>query len=395
MLDRPLAETPVSILYVKHSIAWLPRLLYAALAVGALMAGGLPVAQPEAVGLSSATLQSAVEVYQQAVEADDHRGVVLLVARRGKIALHEALGFRDFDSKLPMEKDTLFRMASNTKPVIATAILMLAEDGKLSLDDNVRKHLPSWDNYRAGWIQVRHLLSHTSGLRIAPIFLDPLLPNASLQKEVERFGEIGAEVPPGTSFSYNNPGFNTLGALIEIRGGQPLEAFLKERIYQPLGMRDSLNHESRADMDRMSTVYSRDEEGKWKVEWKPDDESDYPFVRASGGMISTAADYIRFCEMWRNGGELEGARLLKSESVAAGWTAFPHSKHGDDGARHYGFGWFGYDDGSWGHGGSDGTFALVSPKEELIVLIFGQSRGARITALRERFVKLVRAAILD
>lgn len=329
MLDSPLAETTMRRLRVKHPSCWLPRLLCAALAGGALVAAGLPVARPEAVGLSSDTLRSAVEIFQRAVEADEHRGAVLLVARRGKIVLHEAVGFRDFDRKTPMARDTLFRMASNTKPVIATAILMLADDGKLSVNDNVRKYLLSWDNYRAGWIEVRHLLSHTSGLRIAPIFLDPLLPNTSLQKEVDRFGDIGAEVPPGTSFSYNNPGFNTLGALIEIRGGQPLETFLAERIYQPLGMTDSLNHESRAPVDRMSTVYSRDEGGNWKVEWKPGDKPDYPFVRASGGMISTAADYVRFCEMWRNGGELEGTRLLKSESIAAGWTAAPHSEHAD------------------------------------------------------------------
>ena len=331
MLDRTLGAGQIR--RVRRRLLLPLCLLCAILAGGKLAAAGLPTAEPESAGLSSVTLRGAVAIFQRAVEADEHRGAVLLVARRGKTVLHEAVGFRDHDRKDPLKKDTLFRMASNTKPVIATAVLMLAEDGRLSLDDNVRKYLPSWDNYRAGWIQIRHLLSHTSGLRIKPIFLDPLLPNTTLRKEVDRFGEIGADVPPGTTFSYNNPGFNTLGALIEVRGFLPLAQFLAKRIYEPLAMHDSLNHESKAEHGRMSTVYSRDKHGKWKVEWKPGDEPDYPFVRASGGMISSVADYARFCEMWRNGGELAGVRLLKTESVAAGWTPAPHSKHGEDASQ--------------------------------------------------------------
>lgn len=259
------------------------------------VAGGLPSASPRAVGMDAATLDAALAIYERAVASDKHRGVVLLVARRGQVVLHDALGYQNFDAKIALKKDGLFRMASNTKPVVATAVLMVAEEQKLALADNARKHLASFDNYRAGWIQVRHLLSHTSGLRVGPIFLQPVLPNPTLQKEAARFGEIGAENPPGTTYSYNNPGFNSLGAVIEAVSGKPLEHFLKQRVYDPLGMRDSSNHESRADQGRMSTVYSRDDTGTWKVEWKPGDEPDYPFVRASGGMISSAADYARFC----------------------------------------------------------------------------------------------------
>lgn len=345
--------------------------------------------------MDAGTLEAAVALYERAVASDEHRGVVLLVARGGQVVLHEAVGYQDFDSKTPLKTDGLFRMASNTKPVIATAVLMLAEEKKLQLADNARKYLPSFDNYRAGWIQIRHLLSHTSGMRSGPIFLQPLLPNTTLQKEVARFGEIGADLPPGTTYSYNNPGFNTLGAVIEVVSGQPLETFLEERIYEPLGMHDSLNHESRADRDRMSTVYSRDETGTWKVEWQTDDDPDYPFVRASGGMISTAADYARFCEMWRRGGDLDGTRLIEKQSVEAAWTPAPNTRHGEAGNNHYGYGWSYQEGRGWGHGGSDGTYALVNPAEELTILVFGQSRGPGIAGLGARFIEMVHAAIVD
>ena len=364
-------------------------------AIAVAFGGESPSAAPSEVGLDAATLRSAVALYQRAVADDEHRGVVLLVARRGKVALHEALGYRNAESKSSLKKDALFRMASNTKPVVATAVLMLAEQGKLTLQDNVRKHLPAFDNYRSGWMQIRHLLSHTSGFRVGPIFLQPLLPDTNLQKEVARFGKIGAEVPPGTSYSYNNPGFNSLGAVIEVTSSMPLDEFFRERIYKPLGMRDSSNHESQADNDRMSTVYSRDDSGEWKIEWKPGDEPDYPFVRASGGMISTAADYARFCEMWRRGGEFDGARLLSEESVRAGWTPAPNTGHGEGGAYRYGYGWSFHPGRGWGHGGSDGTYALVNPEEELVILVFGQSRGPGLGSLRNRFVEMVHAAIVD
>jgi len=345
------------------------------------------------MGMDPATLDSAVALYERAVAADEHRGVVLLVARRGNVVLHEVIGYSDFDHKTPLKKDALFRMASNTKPVVATAVLMLVEEEKLALADNVRKHLSSFDNYRAGWIQIRHLLSHTSGLRMGPIFLEPLLPNTTLQKEVARFGKRGAEVPPGTSYSYNNPGFNTLGALIEVASGEPLEDFLAQRVYNPLGMRDSSNYESKADQNRMSTVYSRDDIDTWKVEWRPGDEPDYPFVRASGGMISTAADYARFCELWRRGGDLDGTRLLGKASVQAAWTPAPNASWSKK--VHYGYGWVHEEGRGWSHGGSDGTYALVNPDEELIILVFGQSRAPGIGRLRDRFIEMVHAAIVE
>ena len=276
----------------------------------------------EEVGMSGAILDGGVSLFREAVEKDELRGVVLLVARHGKVVLHEPVGWRDKEATQPMEKDTLFRMASNTKPFIAAAVLMLVEEKKLQLDHPVRQYLPSFDNYRAGWIKVRHLLNHTSGFRISSIFLSPLMektaehPDApNLQLEVDRFGRIGADEIPGTTYSYSNPGFNTLGALIEIASGQSLEDFLKQRIYDPLKMKDSGNHETKADQSRMGKVYRWQKGEAWSVRWKPGDQPNYPFVRASGGMISTAWDYARFLQMLLNGGQLAGTRLLSPTTV--------------------------------------------------------------------------------
>ena len=353
---------------------------------------GLPTGSPADVGMSEAVLRSGVSLFEDAVARDDLRGAVLLVARRGQVVLHEAVGWADAERELPMRRDTLFRLASNTKPVTATAILLLQQDGKLSVDDNVRKHLPSFDNYRAGSIKIRHLLSHTSGLRIPVIFYAPLIEPPSLRAEVDRFGEVGADEPPGASFSYNNPGFNVLGAIIEAVSGAPLAQFYRERIYEPLGMRDSFNHEPDAPRDRMAVVYRRPKGEPWKTEWSPGDAPDYPFVRSSGGMISSAADYARFCQMFLRGGELEGKRLLEEKSVEAATSIAPGSVHGREGREGYGYGWYIYGDGVYGHGGSDGTFAWIDPKREIIGLVFTQSPGGAIP--RNQFRRVVEASIL-
>jgi len=389
----------------------------AALAVTALTAQAqdvtLSTGRPEDVGLSSGVLAGGVALYREAVERGDLVGAVLLIAKDGKIVLHEAVGWRDKDANLPMEKGTMFRMASNTKPVIATAIARLVEREQLGYSDMVRQYIPSFDNYRSGHIQVRHLLTHTSGFRIPTLFLQPYVartaktPNApSLQLEVARFGDVGAAVIPGISYSYSNPGYNTLGALIEIRSGKPLEVMLREEIYQPLGMVDSYHMEVADKLDgklsRMGAVYYERKDGRWVPGWKPGDAPQVPFVRASGGMISTAADYAVFCQMYLNGGVYGGKRILKPETIAAITSQqtrmmgvpLSRSEGGREEYRNgYGYGWSVSDEGIYSHGGSDGTFAWVDPKRKLIGLVFTQTpRGRNPLA---KFRQIVDLAALD
>ncbi len=359
-------------------------------------------AAPQDVGMSSAILQAGVALYREAVDRGDLVGAVLLVARDGKVVLQEPVGWRNKAKGLRMEPNTMFRMASNTKPTIATSVGILVEEGKLSWEDPVRKYIPSFDNYRSGFILIEHLLNHTSGFRINSLFLEPLMepsaqhPDApSLQLEVARFGEVGAEVLPGTSYSYSNPGYNTLGALVEIASGQSLESFLKERIYRPLGMADSYNHEvaEKLDgkLDRMGAVYYEKRDGEWVPGWQPGDPPQMPFVRASGGMISTAWDYAIFCQMFLNGGVYGGKRILKQETVAL--MTSPTVETSEDGTAFYGYGWMVGDDGTYSHSGSDGTFAWVDPELGIVGLVFTQTPRGKNP--RQKFMDLVREAVVD
>ena len=398
---------------MRHSHAHMPSRFSRAVTVVAALALATPLAaqgtvitraSPAEAGMSEGVLAGGVALYEEAIERGDLVGAVLLVARDGKVVLHEALGWRDKARGIPMERNTLFRMASNTKPPVATAIATLVEDGELAYGDLVREHMPSWDNYRAGFINVGHLLSHASGLRIPTLFLQPYMepsaehPDApTLQLEAARFGAVGAEAIPGTTYSYNNPGYNTLGALVEIASGMPLDEYLDREIYTPLGMDDSYHHEVAEKMDgkldRMGVVYyERDGEGGWMPGWTPGDPPQVPFVRASGGMISTADDYVIFCQMFLNGGVYDGKRILSEESVELMTSPRIRTNPGSEGpARYYGYGWSVSEDGVYSHGGSDGTDAFVDPSRNLIVLVFTQTpRGPNPLG---RFREIVNLAI--
>jgi len=336
------------------------------------------------VGMDQAALEKGVDLFRQAVDRDELRGVVLMVARHGTIVLHEAIGWRHVAYRLPMEKDTLFRMASNTKPVVATAVLILEQDGRLSVDDLAATHLPSFDNYRSRDMTIAHLLSHSSGLRIGPIFF-PFDEEAeknetpTLQGAVAKFGAVGPEYAPGTTYSYSNAGFNTLGAIIERVSGTALEDFLRTRIYEPLGMTDTLNHEDPAKLARMATVYAgrKGDDGRvaWTQRFTPGDPPDFPVIRASGGMISTAMDYAKFLQMYLNGGEYAGARILTPASIGAATSSHISTGEGEGEGDGYGFGWMVSPDGVYSHSGSDGTYAWVDPSRDVFGLVFTQSPG--------------------
>ena len=359
-------------------------LLAAALQLSAA-AGEPPVltyGTPESAGMDAAPLAQAASLYRGAVERDELRRAVVMVARRGRIVLHEAFGWRHRGYGLPMERDTLFRMASNTKPVVAAGALILVEAGKIKLEDRVSAHFESFRNWRSSGVTLFQLLTHTSGLRIRPIFypFDEKDGAPTLRAAVDRFGAEGPEVEPGTSYSYNNAGYNTAGALIEHAAGMPLEAFLRERIYEPLGMRDTSHREDPAKLHRMATVYRGKRDGErivFEQGFTPDDRPDFPVVRASGGMISTPADYAKFLQMVCNGGVYGGVRILSAESIRKATSPLVKVGGAGDAGRSYGLGWMVEPGGSYGHGGSDGTMAWIDPARELFGLVFTQSPGGK------------------
>jgi len=342
----------------------------------------LLLATPDAVGMDAAKLAEAVKLHRDAVERDDIRGAVLYVARRGRVVLHEAVGWRNQADKSPMTMETLFRMASNIKPLTAACILVLKDEGKLKLTDTAAKFLPAFDNEKSRALTIAQLLSHTSGLRIETVFYPFVDGEArTLQVAVAKFGKEGPAAPPG-AFSYSNAGYNTLGAIIEVVSGSPLEAFMKSRLYDPLGMIDTLNHADPAKLERMATVYYGREapgRGRGKVEFlkgfTPGDPPEIPFIRASGGLVTTASDYARFLEMYRLGGVYGGRRILTEATVRAAITAHTLPGQVNGQGQHYGYGWFIGAAGSYSHSGSDGTMAWVDPAREIIGMILTQSPG--------------------
>ena len=358
----------------------------------------LSYARPDAAAMSGTAIEQAVALYRAAVARDDIRGAVLFAARHGKIVLHEAVGWRHLGYRLPMEKDTLFRMASNTKPVVATAALILVEEGRLGLEERVSKYFESFQNAKSRAITLYQLLTHTSGFRIRPILYPFEAKDGppTLRAAVDKFGREGPEAEPGATYSYSNAGFNTAGALIEHAAGMPLEEFLKSRIYAPLGMTDTSNREDAAKLQRMATVYrgSRGADGRitFKAEYTPGDPPDFPVVRASGGMISTALDYAKFLQMYLDGGHYGGARILSAESIKKATSLLVKQGQGPK-SPWYGLGWAVAESGVYSHGGSDGTMAWVDPARDLLVLAFTQSPGGKNPSAQ--FLELVQAACLE
>lgn len=356
----------------------------------------LRVGDPAASGCDAAALRAAADGIEKLVGDDELRGAVVLVARGTSVVLHEAYGFRDVAGEKPMEKDSLFRMASNTKAVTAAAILHLVDRSKVGLDDNVSRWFGTFDHGQAARITVHHLLTHTSGLAIDSLFVRPLMrpskehPDApNLVLECARFGEIGPVRKPGSKYAYSNPGYNTLAGIVTLAGGKEFEAYCREAFYEPLGMLDTCNLETRADRSRMSAVMYRADDGTWRARWRPSDPPTLPFVRGSGGLISTAVDYAKFARLFVTGGVAGERRLLTEDAVQLMTTnRIPHLK-----GRRYGYGWVVAEDGSFSHTGSDGTMVWCDPERDLVGMVLTQTqRSKRLGPARTAFRKAVTAA---
>jgi len=301
-------------------------LLAALLPIGALCQP-LPVAKgPEEVGFSSPRLERVRGQMKADVESRRIPGAVLLIARQGKIASFMTLGFQERHTETPMKSDSIFRIASMSKPVTSVAIMILAEEGKLDIGAPVAQYLPEFKDVTVGVekaapkraMTVQDLLRHTSGLTYGFFGTSPvdeiyrksnLFASKSLAEMVSAIAHLPLLHQPGEVWEYSMS-TDVLGRIVEVVSGQELDAFIAEHITRPLGMHDTGFYLSASQAARLARPDSI-------ISMAPIDLTLKPAVLSGGGgMLSTAGDYARFCQMLLNGGELEGVRILAPKTVA-------------------------------------------------------------------------------
>jgi CubicO group peptidase (beta-lactamase class C family) len=388
------------------------------LLTGPLGAASIQVAKPEEVGFSSERLARIAETVKRHIDTHDVAGAVTLVARRGRIVQFEAYGLADLDSQKPMSKDSLFWIASMSKPITGVAILMLLEEGKVRLTDPVSKFIPEFHGLKVAMLQertgppvagsasdppqyypvpasreitVRDLLSHVSGLASrgttssAEIAKDPRRPGETLATYIPRLGATTLDFQPGTRWSYSpSAGFDTLGRIVEIASGQSFDQFLRERIFEPLGMKDIFFHPGEG-LPRMASTYHRDGGALTKVDQQTR-LANTTYFSGAGGLMTDAEDYLQFGQMLLNGGQLNGKRLLSPKTVEL-MSAVHVADTLPGRPKGRGFGLSvqvvsdaitaGYrvSDGSYGWEGAFGTHFWVDPKEKIVGILMVQTNN--------------------
>lgn len=373
------------------------KLPYLPLALSALfatsLAAHLPKADPAEVGLNPAKLEAAMALYRNAVSRGDAmRGALVVVVKDGRIVAEEAMGYHDHEARKPFTPDSLIHMASNSKAFVAAAVQILVEDGRLRPDDPVGRWIPEFDTPLFKGMTVEQLITHTSGLPRSPIFLPNMRPDTNLRLEAARFaGRLHLQTDPGAAYQYSNAAYNVLGGVIEAASGQDLSAFLHSRIFQPLGMRNTFAHESEVESIRLGPMYRR-RDNRWeRIEGNA---PRYPIARASGGLISTSSDMAVWVQMFLDGGKSGDARILSEESIANILTPRSRTSETDSAPNEgYGYGWRIHADGSFSHGGSDGTFIWASPEHRMFALMLTQSRTGRQQPRRAFYEALQKAVV--
>jgi CubicO group peptidase (beta-lactamase class C family) len=378
-------------------------------------------------GLDPAKLSAIRQKMQEFVDQNQASGIVTLVGRRGHVASLEAVGFRDAEAKDPMRADTIFRIASMTKPVTAVAVQMLEEEGKLSIEDPVEKLLPEFKGQMlqksktaeavtlvkpSRPITVRDLLTHTSGLPGGPpAGLSDLYSkrNRTLAEATIAYSQMPLQFEPGTKWAYCNSGIDTLGRIVEVLSGRSYEAFLEERLFKPLGMKDTFFYPTAERLARAAKLYKKAGAGLAPSENFLGDPVDGRFPLPAGGLYSTASDLAKLYQMMLHRGTQDGRRYLTEASVEkmtknhtgelrAGFT---------DGIV-MGLGWqvvgtpTGVTEmlspGSYGHGGAFGTQGWLDPKKEMYFVLLVQRSGfpnGDASELRKTLQALAVSAVVD
>jgi CubicO group peptidase (beta-lactamase class C family) len=325
------------------------------------------------------------------IDKGEIAGAVTLVADSAGIVHLDASGFADIADQKPMRPDTIFWIASMTKPVTATAVMMLADEGKLSADDLVEEFIPEFARIKTSKgepakLTIRHLLTHTSGM--AEATTQEMRRSKTLAEMIPIYASKTLRFDPGSKWEYCQSSINTAGRVVEVLSGTSFDQFLERRLFQPLSMKDTTFYVADDQLPRLATSYQRTSEGKLDkatirfLMGKPPTSRDR-FPAPNGGLFSTALDYARFCRMILNGGELDGKRYLKSESVAY-MTSLKTGdlKTGFTEGCGWGLGWCVVREpkgitamlspGTFGHGGAYGTQAWIDPGQKRIYLLMVQ-----------------------
>ena len=414
---------------------WPATFVLAFLLAVATSGAQVPAGAPDEVGMSAERLGRIGEMIQRAIDAKQISGAVTVVARRGRVAHFEARGLMDLETNAPMRKDAIFPIASMTKPVTAVAILMLVEEGKIRLADPVSRFVPEFKDPKVAMrrsdsaseegeiytvpaereVTVHDLITHTSGLGsggVASEATSRIAPRDGTGTVADWAAALGAaplDFQPGTRWSYSGlAGIDTLGRIVEVASGLTFDEFLRQRIFEPLGMKDTAFNVPEDKKQRVVTLYRRTPDGL-ELRAVPAWVATTTLHGGGGGLWSTAEDYLQFAQMLVNGGELNGTRLLGSRTVAlmaSNHVGDLYEKAGSvGGSPGKGFGLTvdvvldgvaargdHRSTGSFGWGGAFGTTYWVDPKEDLTAVLMVQTPGG---PLRADFQNAIMQAIVD
>ena len=382
----------------------------------------LPVAKPESVGMSAERLARLADGMKSLVEQGRLAGVVTMVARHGKVVEFEAAGKRSIAADLPMQKDSIFRIYSMSKPITGVAMMILFEEGKWQLNDPVAKYIPEFAKLKVYStdangnvvmkdqnhpVTMRELMSHSGGFTYGffsqtavdklQIEADLLNPNNTLDEFIKRVAKLPLNAQPGTEWHYSIS-VDIQGYIVQKLSGMPFEDFLDKRIFKPLGMSDTGFYVPKEKLGRFAEFYSYDNDGKLHAvgvrEGLNHDFAAKPALSSGGGgLVSTATDYMRFCQMLLNGGQLDGVRILSPLTVELMRTNVlapsvpilaPGAGFGLDFAIYtdpVAAGGY-YGKGSYWWGGAAGTWFWIDPVNDLIVVgMIQQAAGTGAAAV--------------
>ncbi len=394
------------------------------LAAAALVFAEPPVIKDAAkTGLDPARLARIPQRLQQFVEKGTAAGFVTLVARKGQVAALDATGYTDLETRQPMKTDNIFQIHSMTKPIVCIGVMMLAEEGLVSLSDPVEKHLPEFRGIQVrgddGAVRkpsrlptVRDLMTHTSGMILnPPPGIGEL--HGALHKSLADVILVASQQPlnfdPGAKWQYSNMGIAALARILEVRSGLAFEKFLEQRIFKPLGMNDTYIFPPKEKFHRMPTAYILRDGKPVKYTSDPLGEGKMKFREGAlyslpeGGIYSTASDLFAVYRMMLNKGAYNGVRLLSPASVEVMTSNHTGSLRTSQPGAGWGLGWYVItepggrlslaSEGTFGHGGRYGTFCFVDPKRDMIGIFMIHREGGADE--RQAFVEMAYAAALE